>query len=164
MQTIKKLIAEQILASVKGINPEAELTAVDVAGMLEYPPDANMGDLAFPCFRLSKTLRRAPVQIAAALCEALQSGEVIGKAEAVNGYLNITVSNDYLAKNVIPEILEKANTWFWIIPRPTWQSLSISDTWVLPSSVTPCAACMSLQDIAVTGSTTSVTGAPSSES
>ena len=107
MQTIKKLIAEQILDSVKGINPEAELTAADVAGMLEYPPDANMGDLAFPCFRLSKTLRRAPVQIAAALCEALQSGEVIGKAEAVNGYLNITVSNDYLAKNVIPEILEK---------------------------------------------------------
>ena len=109
MQTIKKLIAEQIVSAVKGLNAEADLSASDVAGMLEYPPDANMGDLAFPCFRLSKALRRAPVQIAAALSEALQSGEVIGKAEAVNGYLNITLSNEYLAKNVISEILEKGD-------------------------------------------------------
>ena len=109
MQTIKKLIAEQIVSAVKGLNGEAELSAVDVAGMLEYPPDANMGDLAFPCFRLSKTLRRAPVQIAAALSEALQCGEVIGRADAVNGYLNITLSNEYLAKKVIPEILEKGD-------------------------------------------------------
>ena len=109
MQTIKKLIAEQIVSAVKGLNGEADLSVADVAGMLEYPPDANMGDLAFPCFRLSKTLRRAPVQIAAALSEALQSGEVIGHADAVNGYLNITLSNEYLAKKVIPEILEKGD-------------------------------------------------------
>ena len=109
MQTIKKLIAEQIIEAVLAINPDAGLTAADVVGMLEYPPDANMGDLAFPCFRLSKALRRSPVQIAQSLCEALQNGGVIGKIEAVNGYLNITVSNAYLASNVVPEILEKGD-------------------------------------------------------
>ena len=109
MQTIKRRIAEQIVSAVKGINPEAELSAADVAGLLEYPPDANMGDLAFPCFRLSKTLRRSPVQIAQTLSEALQNDEVIGRVEAVNGYLNITVSNAYLSGNVIPEILEKGD-------------------------------------------------------
>ncbi len=109
MQTIKQRIAAQIVTAVHGINSEAELSASDVAGMLEYPPDATMGDLAFPCFRLSKTLRRSPVQIAATLCESLKEDETIGRVEAVNGYLNITISNQYLASNVVPEILKRGD-------------------------------------------------------
>ena len=107
MQTIKKHIAEQIVGAVLAINEEAALTAADVAVMLEYPPDANMGDLAFPCFKLSKTLRRSPVQIAASLCETLKEDETIGKVDAVNGYLNITISDQYLAATVVPDILSK---------------------------------------------------------
>jgi len=110
MQTIKKRIAEQLVTAVKGINDAAELNVADVVAMLEYPPDANMGDLAFPCFKLSKTLRRAPVQIAAALCDAVRD-EAIAKVEAVSGYLNITLSNDYLATRVVPEILEKGDAY-----------------------------------------------------
>ena len=111
MQTIKKRIAEQIVVAIKGINADAELNAVDVAAMLEYPPDANMGDLAFPCFKLSKTLRRSPVQIASSLCESLKTDEVIGKVEAVNGYLNITISNDFLAACIVPDILSKGDAY-----------------------------------------------------
>ncbi len=104
MQTIKKLIATRILTAVQSISADATLTAEDIAAALEYPPDAAMGDLAFPCFRLSKSLRRSPVQIAQSLCGEL-SGEPIGRVEAVGGYLNITVSDDYLGSTVIPEIL-----------------------------------------------------------
>ena len=82
MLKIKLQIAEKILAGVHTINPQAELTALDVAGMLEYPPDTTMGDLAFPCFKLSKTLRRSPVQIAQTIAEGLCGG-AIGSAEAV---------------------------------------------------------------------------------
>ncbi len=106
MLTIKKRIAEELVHAVCAINPDASLDAKEIASMLEYPPDASMGDLAFPCFKLSRTLRRSPVQIAQALCEALSDAS-IGKVEAVNGYLNITVSNEYLSSTVIPEILEK---------------------------------------------------------
>ena len=74
--------------------------------MLEYPPDTTMGDLAFPCFKLSKTLRRAPVQIAATIAEGL-SGSPVAKAEAVNGYLNIKIDNEYLGEVILPEILDK---------------------------------------------------------
>ena len=107
MQTIKLRIAEKIATAVLAINAEAQLNAQDVAAMLEYPPDSNMGDLAFPCFRLSKTLRRSPVQIATTLCEALTSDELIGKIEAVNGYLNIKIADSYLGSVVVPEILAK---------------------------------------------------------
>ncbi len=107
MQTIKLRIAEKIASAVLAINAEAQLNAQDVAAMLEYPPDSNMGDLAFPCFKLSKALRRSPVQIAATLCEALAADEVIGKVEAVNGYLNIKIADSYLGSVVVPEILQK---------------------------------------------------------
>ena len=109
MQTIKLRIAEKIASAVLAINAEAQLNAQDVAAMLEYPPDSNMGDLAFPCFKLSKALRRSPVQIAATLCEALTADEVIGKIEAVNGYLNIKISDAYLGSTVVPEILAKGD-------------------------------------------------------
>ena len=109
MQTIKLRIAEKIASAVLAINAEAQLNAQDVAAMLEYPPDSNMGDLAFPCFKLSKVLRRSPVQIASALCEALTEDELIGSIEAVNGYLNIKIANSYLGTTVIPEILQKSD-------------------------------------------------------
>ena len=108
MQTIKNRIAEQLYQGVQSINPASELTKEDLVGMLEYPPDTTMGDLALPCFRLSKTLRRSPVQIAASLAEGLKD-DCIEKAEALNGYLNITVSKDYLGSVVVPEILEKGD-------------------------------------------------------
>ncbi len=40
---------------------------------LETPPDRKMGDLAFPCFQLAKTLRKAPPMIAKDLCEKIES-------------------------------------------------------------------------------------------
>lgn len=106
MQTIKLRIAEKIASAVLTINADAQLNAQDVAAMLEYPPDSNMGDLALPCFRLSKTLRRSPVQIATTLTELLNDS-AIDTVEAVNGYLNIKISNTYLAQSVLPEILDK---------------------------------------------------------
>ena len=29
------------------------ITVDELAGMMEYPPDPKMGDIAFPCFKLS---------------------------------------------------------------------------------------------------------------
>ncbi len=106
MQTVKKRIAEALAKCVAEINPDADLKIEDIVPMLEYPPDDTMGDLAFPCFKLSRILRRSPVQIAESLSRSL-SDPCLGKAEAVNGYLNLTVSDDYLAQTVLPEILEK---------------------------------------------------------
>ena len=106
MLKIKSLIANSVLCGIKAISAECGLTADELAGMLEYPPDSNMGDLALPCFKLSKTLRRSPVQIAQTLAAEV-SAECVERAEAVNGYLNINVSKEYLASAVLPEILDK---------------------------------------------------------
>ena len=52
----------------------AELTglaAEELAGYIEIPPNPEMGDYAFPCFRLAKALRKAPPAIAADLAARL---------------------------------------------------------------------------------------------
>ncbi len=107
---IKALIADGILTGIRSIAPDSGMTAADVVSLLEYPPDPTMGDLALPCFKLAKTLRRSPVQIAATLAP-LVTGESIDRAEAVNGYLNIYLSGAYLADNLIPKILDEKETY-----------------------------------------------------
>ena len=106
MQKIKELIAKEIAGEIVKINPACELTKDDVLGMFEYPPDNSLGDIALPCFKLSKILRMAPVKIADGLASAISS-EAVGKAAAVNGYLNIFINNDFLCKDILGDILDK---------------------------------------------------------
>ncbi len=108
MQTFKKLTANKILEAIVAMAPEAQFTADEIAQMLEYPPDATMGDLAFPCFRLSKLLRSAPPKIAAELAEKTADFSY-GTSVAVGGYLNFKVSDDYLANTLLPKIEEQGN-------------------------------------------------------
>ena len=106
MLSIKRMISEEISAKIKKINENSELSAKDIAGMLEYPPDAKMGDIALPCFKLSRTLRMAPVKIAEAIAEGF-SVPAVKKAEALNGYFNIFLDGQYLAEQIIPAVREK---------------------------------------------------------
>ena len=47
-----------------------------------------MGDLALPCFKLSRILRKSPVQIAEELAAGIPADENIDRIESVSGYLN----------------------------------------------------------------------------
>ena len=108
MLFVKKMISEEIAEKIKSINADAALSASEMAAMLEYPPDEKMGDLALPCFKLSKTLRMAPVKIAATIAEGF-SVPAVKKAEALNGYFNIFLDGQYLADKVIPEVVTKGD-------------------------------------------------------
>ena len=108
MLQIKQLLAGEILGGVKTVSPEgaAALTETEILNLLEYPPDPAMGDIALPCFKLSRILRRSPVQIANALAPCI-GGDCVERAEAVNGYLNIYLSGAYLLSRLVPRILEE---------------------------------------------------------
>ena len=79
-------------------------STADIFDMLEYPADRKLGDIALPCFKLSKAMRMPPQKIAESLCAGLKASEecanVFEKIENVNGYLNFYISNDYLLKNL----------------------------------------------------------------
>ena len=99
MIEIKKQLADALCAAAGGA-----LDAEALAAAFEYPPSADMGDLAFPCFRLSKTLHRAPPAIAAELSEGFSS-PAVARVEVAGGYLNFFLDKDYLARHVIARTL-----------------------------------------------------------
>lgn len=106
MQNFKYITAQKICEAIGSLIPDAGFTVEDIVAMLEYPPDTSMGDVAFPCFRLSKQMRMAPPKIAAALAEKTADFEA-GTSQAVGGYLNFKISNTYLADHVLGNIEEK---------------------------------------------------------
>ncbi|MBO4217102.1 MAG: arginine--tRNA ligase [Clostridia bacterium] len=84
----------------------AEISADEILPMLEFPPDASMGDLAFPCFKLSRALKKAPPVIASELCGRIGDGMISG-AEVAGGYLNFRIDRQAFCSAVCKEAAEK---------------------------------------------------------
>ena len=76
------LIAEAI-SKVTGIDYKELITYIEV------PKEVNNGDYAFPCFRLAKSLKKAPQIIATEIKEQIQVDQnQIVKIDVIGGYLN----------------------------------------------------------------------------
>jgi arginyl-tRNA synthetase len=63
-----------------------------------------MGDYAFPCFRLAKTMRKAPQMIAADIADRVSGGEFFEKVENVNAYVNFFIDRAFFAGQVVEEV------------------------------------------------------------
>ncbi|MBF1183383.1 MAG: arginine--tRNA ligase [[Eubacterium] sulci] len=101
MIDFKKEIAEIIAKNLEG------LTEDEIKSMIEIPQDQSMGDYAFPCFRLAKTMRKAPNLIAAELAEKLQGEQLFSEVSPVNAYVNMFVSREEMMKSTVSEVLEE---------------------------------------------------------
>ena len=72
---------------------------------IEIPKDDNNGDYAFPCFRLAKTMKKAPQLIAEEIKKKIElDNEIIEKVEVLNGYLNFYINKTLLIKEVLEEL------------------------------------------------------------
>ena len=98
MIDFKKKIAESIAQVLEFDVNEIELS-------IENPKGADNGDYAFPCFRLAKTMRKAPPVIAEEIKNKLQVNEqYISKVEVVGGYINFFINKEKLTSEVLEEI------------------------------------------------------------
>jgi len=67
--------------------------------VLEKPRDRSFGHFATPvAFSLAKELRKSPMVIADELASSFGESEVFSKVEAVKGYLNFRLSEDFLSE------------------------------------------------------------------
>lgn len=92
----------------KAISKITDIDENELVNYIEIPPNSDLGDYAFPCFKLAKSLRKAPPVIAQEIKEQIDLGsDIIEKIDIVGGYLNIYVNKSNLTKDVLTEIFEK---------------------------------------------------------
>ena len=78
-----------------------EKANIDVISMFEKPKDPKMGDVALPCFRLAKELHKSPIEIAKDMAGYIQDADFVEGVEVVNGYVNIRLSREQMAKKAL---------------------------------------------------------------
>ena len=98
MTDFKDIIAKEIYDESLGLSTE------EIKEMIEIPADESMGDYAFPCFRLAKTMRKAPQMIAADIAERTGKSDAFEKAENVNAYVNFFIDRAYFSEQVVDEV------------------------------------------------------------
>lgn len=82
------------------------LTEKEISDLIEIPPNSDMGDYAFPVFKLAKTFRKAPNLIAEELAKKEFNNENIKKIANVGPYVNFFVDNSKLVESVLTEAVK----------------------------------------------------------
>ena len=89
----------------KRISVALEINETEVEKSIEEPKGTENGDYSFPCFRLAKTLKKAPQLIAEEIKSKLIIDEnVITKIEVIGGYINFFVNKETLGMQVLEGI------------------------------------------------------------
>lgn len=99
----KKLIVERIKEHV-------DLEKEVIEKFLEIPPKSEMGDFAFPCFQLSKIMRKAPNMIAEKLSKEINK-EGFERIESQGPYINFFMDKSDFTKSTIIKILNEKETY-----------------------------------------------------
>ena len=85
------------------------LDEAELQRAIEVPPSVELGDYAFPCFPLAKSLRKAPQAIATELATAFQSTALIKEARAAGPYVNFFVDRVAYTRAGLGAILEQGS-------------------------------------------------------
>jgi len=77
---------------------QIDLPLEELLAMIEIPPENIPGDFAFPCFKLSKLLKKSPLQIAEELKKKLHS-DYFSLFEHISGYLNAHIAQPHFIED-----------------------------------------------------------------
>lgn len=87
----------------------SELDFEEIHSMIEIPPNSEMGDFAFPCFKLAKVFRKAPNLIAKDIAESISGNELFENIETAAAYVNFFINKKIFAKTVLEEVFNKGD-------------------------------------------------------
>lgn len=93
----------------KILSKETKLPEKEISNLIEIPPNSEMGDFAFPCFTLSKKLKKSPNEIAKNLQKKIKLPGEFEKAEVAGAYLNFFVDKKLFSEEIINRILNEKN-------------------------------------------------------
>jgi arginyl-tRNA synthetase len=91
------------------LHKKTSLEKQKIEETLEVPPSSEMGDFAFPCFILSKTLKKPPIEIALEISRELNKKlpKEISKVESKGPYLNFFLDKTHFTKEILTHALKK---------------------------------------------------------
>jgi len=101
---------------IAGLLSEASsLPREQIEGLLEFPPEPEMGDLAFPCFNLAPQWKQNPAKIAEQLLEKVKTrpGRYWSRVENRGPYLNFFLDYTILAGELFKEITSRSYVSQW---------------------------------------------------
>ncbi|MBN1891267.1 MAG: arginine--tRNA ligase [Clostridiales bacterium] len=85
-----------------------ELTFSEVETLVEVPPQKELGDYAFPCYALAKSMRKSPALIAEEIADDPRLREFwIEKIIANGPYVNFFLDRGHVAQTVLSAILDQ---------------------------------------------------------
>lgn len=83
-----------------------DLSREEIISMIEIPPSPDMGDYAFPCFRLAKFLRKAPPIIAEEAVAVIERPDFLKEIKSVSGYINFYIDKTKFASAIVSNVLK----------------------------------------------------------
>ena len=92
---------------VQFLKSRLQLDAAELRRSIETPPSIQLGDYAFPCFPLAKTLRKAPQAIAAELASSFQPTTLLRAARPAGPYVNFFVDRVAYSQMGLAAIVEQ---------------------------------------------------------
>ena len=77
------------------------VTAAEIKEMFEIPKDVSLGDLALPCFKFAKALRKSPTMIAEEIKNGFSGVDCVTEVNAVGGYLNFKINEKAILSQLV---------------------------------------------------------------
>jgi len=100
MMDFKKEITDILKVKIEDLDWE------EINSMIEIPPKSDMGDFAFPCFKLAKVFKKAPNLIAQEIVDFIGNNSLFEKVEIVGAYINFFIDKKTFVKSVLDEIIK----------------------------------------------------------
>lgn len=111
MKDFKLQIAELLNSKINDLSIE------EIYSMIEIPSNSEMGDYAFPCFKLAKVLRKAPPMIAKDIVEQLGEVDFLEKVENVNAYINFFLNKAEYVKEILTAVLKEKENYGYVAKK-----------------------------------------------
>ncbi|WP_342575670.1 arginine--tRNA ligase [Solibacillus sp. FSL K6-1781] len=95
---------KKIASIIQDALPHKIITNTEIEQLLEKPKYQHLGDIAFPCFTLAKSLKKAPDVIALEIGDNIKS-DFIQEVYVVGGYINLFLNKLQVTRDVMAKIM-----------------------------------------------------------
>ena len=85
----------------------------EISQTIETPQDPKLGDLAFPCFRLAKAMKKAPPVIAQDIAANLTGAALpwVSEVRATGPYVNVFLDKAVFARSILNAVLNASTAY-----------------------------------------------------